>query len=117
MVYRFNSAVPLSPGGNVMGWYLRMRLGAKLILAFFIGSLITLVIGVWGLYNAQHIAQRGEEVYTNNLVAISDLAMVQKSLLLHSRSAVRMLTQERDPQGQAATIARLAGNWETHEKS
>jgi len=100
-----------------MGWFLRMRLGAKLLFAFSVSALITLLIGIWSLYNLGQIGQRAEDVYSDNLLAISDLGRARSNLLLHTRTVVRAMAQQHDPAEQATTLERMAGYWDQVQKA
>jgi len=90
-----------------MGWYLRLRLGAKLIFAFAFSAFITLLVGVWSLYNMDKIGQRAQEVYNNNLVAVINVDKLQNNIVLHARTIVRAMAQQREPAEQAVTLTRL----------
>lgn len=100
-----------------MGWYSRMRLGSKLILAFFLTALLTLVIGVWSLLELNNLSNRARGVYENNFLAVLTLANAQESLMTHSRTTVRALTLSEDTKAQEEAFKRIAGYWEEEQKS
>ncbi|UXY16330.1 methyl-accepting chemotaxis protein [Chitiniphilus purpureus] len=80
-----------------MGWFMRLRLGVKLLSAFLVASLLTFGVGLWGLSNLEKIGESAKSVYDNNLLGISYLGQANLSLVLHSRATVRMLSQVDDP--------------------
>ncbi|TJZ79005.1 methyl-accepting chemotaxis protein [Chitiniphilus eburneus] len=92
-----------------MGWFSNMRLGAKLLSAFFLCALLTLLIGGWGLMNATKIGHRAEEIYGINLVGIANLDRANLAQVLHSRTIVRAMTQLDQPDEYAATLKRADG--------
>ncbi|WP_035059360.1 methyl-accepting chemotaxis protein [Andreprevotia chitinilytica] len=92
-----------------MGWFINMRLGTKLLVAFFISSLLTLFIGVWGVSNIQNVGDAGQAIYKENLLAISNLARANINLVASARATVRMLTQVDKPDDVAASITRYEG--------
>ena len=99
-----------------MGWYSRMRLGSKLILAFFLTALITLAIGIWSLKELNNLSDRARGVYENNFLAVLMLANADESILTHGRTVVRALTLIDDATAQEAAFKRIAGYWEDEQK-
>jgi len=107
-----------------MGWYLRLGLRNKLMVAFVVNALLTLTVGLWGAYNLREISLRDEAVYQNNTVALSRLSEVQVNLLLQTRSIVRAMGQSRDQEQQTATFQRAREflnisdeAWEKYERT
>lgn len=86
----------------------QLRLGTKLLLAFLFCSVLTLIVGAWNLLTMEEIGQRGQDVYTENLLAISNLGKAQSNLLVHARTVVRALTQTKDKELQKQTLTRVA---------
>jgi methyl-accepting chemotaxis protein len=95
---------------------MRMKLGTKLLAAFFMCALVTAGVGLFGLANIDKIGQRGIDVYRNNLIGISHLASADLNLSLHARTMVRALTQTGDKTAQEATLERMQSYWEVQEK-
>ncbi|GAA5784226.1 methyl-accepting chemotaxis protein [Chitiniphilus shinanonensis] len=89
-----------------MAWFSNMRLGAKLLCAFFLCALLTLLIGGWGLFNASRIGDRGEDIYVTNLNGIANLDRANLAQVLHARTIVRAMTQLDNPDEYAATVKR-----------
>ncbi|GAA5784228.1 methyl-accepting chemotaxis protein [Chitiniphilus shinanonensis] len=81
-----------------MGWFMRLKLGVKLLCAFLISSLLTLGIGWWGLQNMEDIGANARNVYRNNLLGISYLSQANVSIVVHGRATVRLLSQMDNPQ-------------------
>ncbi|KAF0813947.1 Methyl-accepting chemotaxis protein I [Andreprevotia sp. IGB-42] len=107
-----------------MGWFLQMRLGTKLLTAFFISSLLTLLIGVWALTNIQKVGDGGTDIYKSNLLAISSLARANVNLVAHARTIVRMmsLADKPDEVQAAATrnetyLANFNKSWDIYSKT
>ncbi|MDR3430214.1 methyl-accepting chemotaxis protein [Silvimonas sp.] len=71
----------------------QMRLGSKLLIGFCIASLLTLLIGVFALINITRVGAGGSAIYTENLMAISNLGRANTALSAHARTVVRMMTQ------------------------
>jgi methyl-accepting chemotaxis protein len=95
---------------------MRMKLGTKLLAAFFLCALVTAGVGLFSLVNIDKIGERGIDVYRNNLLGISHLANADLSLSQHARMMVRALTQTSDKAAQEATLEGMQGYWETQEK-
>ncbi len=76
-----------------MGWFMRLKLGAKLLVAFVLSSMLTLIIGAWGVVNIQRVGEGGESIYVTNLLAISNLGRANVYMVAASRAVVRVLTQ------------------------
>lgn len=99
-----------------MNWYARLRLGTKLISAFFICALITLALGIWSIVELNNVGNRGKAVYSDNLLAILSLAKAEEKLLVHSRTIVRALALMDDPKAQESALARTAEYWNEEQK-
>jgi methyl-accepting chemotaxis protein len=105
------SVLAIDRENAAVNWLKNVNLGPKLIGSFIVGALLTLAIGVFGLYNLDRANHRADSVYSNNLLAIEYLAEVQKNLLLQSRTQVRALAQSDNPAQQSETLQRSAGYW------
>jgi methyl-accepting chemotaxis protein len=95
---------------------MRVKLGTKLLAAFFLCALVTAAIGTFSLMNVEKIGQRGVDVYRNNLLAIVHLSNANTNLMLHARTMVRAMAQTKDKKVQEATLERVQGYWEVQEK-
>ncbi|MBD3408587.1 MAG: HAMP domain-containing protein, partial [Ignavibacteriales bacterium] len=60
-----------------MQWFYNLRIGAKLILSFFLVAVIAGLIGYTGLSNISEIEQNGSEMYENMTVPIAQMAHIQ----------------------------------------
>ncbi|WP_148714782.1 methyl-accepting chemotaxis protein [Chitinolyticbacter meiyuanensis] len=89
-----------------MGWFMRLRLGTKLLAAFLLSALLTLFIGWWGLDNAERAGDQMRGMYDNNLMGISYLSQANLSIVLHGRSTVRLLSQVDNPEQFAGSLQR-----------
>jgi methyl-accepting chemotaxis protein len=98
-----------------MRWYSQLRLGTKLIAAFFLSALLTLAIGLWELYNLKKIGDGLESVYDHNILGIVALADLQKNVALHGRVVVRAMAQQRNLQQQTKTLGRVEEYWNNAE--
>ncbi|WP_246120822.1 methyl-accepting chemotaxis protein [Chitinolyticbacter meiyuanensis] len=85
---------------------MRLKLGTKLLAAFLVVALLTLLIGVWALVNIEKVGAGGESIYKTNLLAISNMDRANLFILLHSRGVVRSMTQVSDPAVYAETVNR-----------
>ncbi|TJZ79003.1 methyl-accepting chemotaxis protein [Chitiniphilus eburneus] len=81
-----------------MGWFMRLKLGVKLLCAFLIAAMLTLGVGWWGLKNMDEVGANARNVYRNNLLGISYLAQANVSIVVHGRATVRLLSQMDNPQ-------------------
>jgi methyl-accepting chemotaxis protein len=100
-----------------LNWLSHIKLGQKLIGAFVIGALLTLAVGCFGIYNQNVANLRADVIYRENLLAIQELAAVQKNILLHARTLVRAMTQITNPDQQSATLQRVEGYWLEEQKA
>lgn len=78
-----------------MKWFSNLKIRAKLIVCFVILAVFTGVIGFMGINNMSTINTRGEEMYRSNFVPSTNLAKIQKSLLI-IRSDYLLLLYERN---------------------
>lgn len=99
-----------------MSWYANLRLGTKLISAFFICALITLALGIWSIIELNNVGSRGTAVYNDNLLAILSLAKAEEKLLIHSRTIVRALALANDTKAQQSALSRTAEYWKEEQQ-
>ncbi|MEW9899050.1 methyl-accepting chemotaxis protein [Chitinivorax sp. PXF-14] len=92
-----------------MGWFMRLKLGSKLLVAFVLSSMLTLIIGAWGVINIQRVGEGGESIYVTNLLAISNLGRANVNMVASARTVVRMMSQAADPEGLNASVSRYEG--------
>ncbi|SMC18133.1 methyl-accepting chemotaxis protein [Andreprevotia lacus DSM 23236] len=107
-----------------MGWFLRLKLGTKLLTAFLFSALLTLLLGLYALNNIQKVGDGGTSIYTNNLLAISSLSRANVSLVASARTVVRMMSQVDKPDDLQASagryddyIAKFNKFWDVYAKT
>lgn len=96
---------------------IRLGLGAKLLVAFTTCALITLGLGLWCVNEMQNIGNRGQSIYENNLLAIANLSKADLNVVMHARSIVSALAQQRDKKVQAEILDKVNSFWEQAEKN
>ncbi|MDB6061960.1 MAG: methyl-accepting chemotaxis protein [Verrucomicrobiaceae bacterium] len=94
----------------------RLRLGTKLVLAFFLCAVLTLLVGGWSLLKIQEIGARSKDVFDQNLLAITSLSKADSNVTIHARTVVRALAQQKDKAAQEKSFARIEGYWADAEK-
>ncbi|MDP4145757.1 MAG: methyl-accepting chemotaxis protein [Bacillota bacterium] len=77
-----------------MQWFKNAKIKVKLLACFMIVAVFTLVVGILGTVNMKNISSGGEAIYRNNLVAIRDLAQVEKNLLSNHEKFTQMVIQK-----------------------
>ena len=87
-----------------MNWFIKLKLVQKLFLSFGITAILTILIGVLGIFRVNDVGTLLHDLYTNNLVAVQELATAQTALVVHARSVTRMPIES--PKEAEATAAR-----------
>jgi len=87
-----------------MNWFIKLKLVQKLFLSFGITAILTILIGVLGILRVNDVGILLHNLYTNNLLAIQELATAQTALVVHARSVTRMPIES--PTEAEATAAR-----------
>ena len=64
-----------------MNFFKNLKIRTKLFLAFAVMLVITLIVGVLGIYSTNKINYNGEQLYSSNLNSIEHLYKIQKNLL------------------------------------
>lgn len=64
-----------------MNFFRNLKIRTKLFLAFAVMLVITLTVGVLGIYGTNKINYNGEQLYSSNLNSIEHLYKIQKNLL------------------------------------
>ena len=95
----------------------RLGLGAKLLAAFSICALITLALGVWCVFEMEKIGNRGQSIYENNLLAIANLSKADLNVVMHARSVMSALAQQKDKKVQTEILDKVNTFWEQAEKN
>jgi len=50
-----------------MKWFNNMKISKRIIISFLFVTLISVVVGVLGIYNIKSINKSGDDLYANNL--------------------------------------------------
>jgi methyl-accepting chemotaxis protein len=74
-----------------MNWFLRLKLGQKLILSFVVCALLTTVVGVYSLLRVVQMGGMFEDAF-ENLGSIQQLSNAALRQMQHSRAATRLAT-------------------------
>jgi methyl-accepting chemotaxis protein len=93
-----------------MQWFMKLKLGQKLITTFICGALMTAIVGGYALLNIIAVGDLLHDMYANNLVAMQHLGIATNKFIVHSRAATRMPTQS--PNDVDATMERSKAHWE-----
>ena len=96
---------------------LRLGLGAKLLAAFSVCALITLALGTWCVLEMEKIGNRGQSIYENNLLAIANLSKADLNVVMHARSVMSALAQQKDKKVQTEILDKVNSFWEQAEKN
>ena len=103
-----------------MGWFTNAKLSSKLLTAFIICALITLVIGVLGCATMNELSGRLDDVFSNNLASVSSAYEAKAKNVAQHRDAYKMvaLAQNNAPQQDlTATVDSMKANRTAAEKS
>jgi methyl-accepting chemotaxis protein len=93
-----------------MQWFMKLKLGQKLLSTFICGALLTALVGGYALVKIIDVGRLLHDMYTNNLVAMEHLGGAVSKFVVHSRAATRMPTQS--PSDVAETMERSHKHWE-----
>ncbi len=97
-----------------MQWFMKLKLGQKLILTFICGALLTAAVGGYSLINIMKVGDLVNSMYVNNLVAMQHLSVAGTKFIVHSRAATRMPTQTLADIEQ--TLERSKKHWSNYEE-
>ena len=78
-----------------MQWYLNLKLMQKLVIAFCVGALLTLAVGVLAVLRLQQMADINQDMYDNRLVGIDALGKANAAVLTHARGIVMLPLMDR----------------------
>src|SRR5690606_16777110 len=83
---------------TLMQWYLNLKLMQKLVIAFCVGALLTLAVGILAVLRLQQMAHITEDLYENRLLAIDHLAKASSLMITHARGLVSLpsLVEDRE---------------------
>jgi methyl-accepting chemotaxis protein len=97
-----------------MQWFMKLKLGQKLISTFVCGALLTALVGGYALVKIIDLGGLTHDMYSNNLVAMQHLGAAVSKLVVHSRAATRMPTQSPDQVNE--TMERAQKHWEVMQQ-
>src|SRR5690606_16547385 len=63
-----------------MQWYSNLKISVKLISAFVLIALIVAAVGAFGIINLGNLKDDMDEMYDNNVVSISSLALAKDNI-------------------------------------
>ena len=69
-----------------MKWFNNMKIGSKLLLGFAVVTLITAIVGIFGLYNMDTINSMANKMYENELRGISFLKEANVNIIASNRA-------------------------------
>jgi len=95
-----------------MQWFIKLKLGAKLISTFLVVALVALAIGVAAVINIGKVNDMMSSMYADRLVPIRDLNKLEIELIQHNRRAYVSIILN-DP---AATSLQQSENAESARK-
>lgn len=78
-----------------MKWFSNLKIKTKIVFCFIVLAVFTSLVGFIGISNMGTINDRGDKMYTDNLLPSMDLAKIQKSLLI-IRSNYLLMVYEKD---------------------
>ncbi|HSB97833.1 MAG TPA: methyl-accepting chemotaxis protein [Spongiibacteraceae bacterium] len=93
-----------------MNWFMKLKLGQKLITTFVCGALLTAAVGGYALLKIVAVGELLHDMYGNNLVAMQHLGVAVEKFVVHSRAATRMPTQS--PSDVDETMERSKKHWD-----
>ncbi|CRN04602.1 Methyl-accepting chemotaxis protein McpS [Pseudomonas sp. URMO17WK12:I11] len=103
-----------------MNWFYDARLSVKLYLAFALCALITLSVGVVGSQGIGSLSSSLQQVFSNNLVSVAQVAEARSSAIAQSRDLYRLVaaTAINAPQAErAAILASMKENRQSSEQA
>jgi len=78
-----------------MKWFINLKMRVKLITCFVILAVLTGIVGFIGISNMNTLNTRGEEMYNNNFIPATNIAKIQRAVLM-IRSDYFLMVYERD---------------------
>jgi methyl-accepting chemotaxis protein len=99
-----------------MNWFLRLKLAHKLLITFLTCSVLTAVVGVYGLLRIGELGADLHNTYAENVLPMQHIADATTRLSAHSRSFVRVPAMK-DPQEIKSTVARAQSHYENFRKA
>jgi methyl-accepting chemotaxis protein len=97
-----------------MQWFMKLKLGQKLISTFVCGALLTALVGGYALVKLIDVGGLTHSMYANNLVAMQHLGGAVAKFVVHSRAATRMPTQAPDQVNE--TMERAQKHWDVMQE-
>ena len=73
-----------------MNWFYDAKLATKLLLAFVLCALITLAMGILGIRGIEALSSSLQQVTSNNMVSVDNLAGVRFGLVAQNRYLYRL---------------------------
>ncbi len=86
----------------MMNWINHSRIGTRLLALAALGAMLTLAVGLFGIYRASESNGLIEGMYDNNLTPVADIANANMQAIYHNRSAFNYIV-EKDP-ARVATV-------------
>jgi methyl-accepting chemotaxis protein len=99
-----------------MNWFLRMKLAHKLLSTFLTCSVLTAIVGVYGLTRISELGGMLKTTYDNNVVSLQNVSTAALKLSSHARTYVR-LASIKDPDEAKENMARAKTYLDSYAKS
>jgi len=87
-----------------MNWFLRMKLAHKLLSTFLTCSVLTAIVGIYGLTRISELGSMLSSTYANNVVCLEQVSDAAMQLSSHARSYVRLSSTRNPDEAKAATV-------------
>ena len=78
-----------------MKWFINLKIRVKLIICFIILAIFTGIVGYMGISNMDTLNTRGDDMYNDNFIPATNLAKIERGILL-IRSNYFLMLYERD---------------------
>ncbi|HSB96196.1 MAG TPA: methyl-accepting chemotaxis protein [Spongiibacteraceae bacterium] len=92
-----------------MKWFMRLKLGQKLLTTFICSALLTAAVGGYALTRINTVGGLLHDMYSNNLLAVQQLGKAGQLFVIHTRGAGRLPMQSQSDA--EATLERLKKHW------
>ena len=73
-----------------MNWYRNLKLKNKLLMAFILSAVLTLVVGGVAMLRLQQLADIASDMYQNRVVAIDSIGKASAEMLTHTRAIIML---------------------------
>jgi len=99
-----------------MNWFRNLKLGQKLIVAFLCCTVLTIIVGAYGLTRITAVGALTDDMYRNNVISMEYISEASLRQSAHARAFVR-LPSMKDPKTIQETADRAKGHWDKVEEN